>query len=62
MFGDKIIGISGASVDADLVEEIAKKINREILSELPEKAQTVDVVSFVLDEAKNQIKGARIRL
>lgn len=43
-------------------QKIAKKAVTTILSALPEELQTGDVVSYILDEAKEITKGAKIKL
>lgn len=41
---------------------IARKAVTTVLSELPEELQTGDIVTYILDEAKDITKGAKIKL
>lgn len=54
--------IAGKYLEDKEVQEIAKKTVATILSALPEELQTGDVVTYILDEAKEITKGAKIKL
>lgn len=54
--------IAGKYLEDKEVQEIAKKAVTTILSALPEELQTGDVVTYILDEAKEITKGAKIKL
>lgn len=54
--------ITGHYIGDEEIQKIAKKVVATILSELSEELQTGDVVTYILDEAKEITKGAKIRL
>lgn len=54
--------ITGHDIGDEETQKIAKKVVTTILSELSEELQTGDVVTYILDEAKEITKGAKIRL
>ena len=53
---------SGKSIQMKVIWEIANRVLMQIVSELPEEAQTHDVVTKVLNEAEMQLRGAKIIL
>lgn len=54
--------IAGKRMEHEDAQKIAKKVVTTILSALPEELQTGDVVNYILDEAKEITKGAKIKL
>jgi hypothetical protein len=62
MRGCVIESISGVKIEEDKIDSIARKAIKTIVSELPEEAQTLDVIQYVLKAAKEQANGCRIRL
>lgn len=54
--------ITGHYIGDEETQKIAEKVVTTILSELSEELQTGDVVTYILDEAKEITKGAKIRL
>ena len=54
--------IYGKRISEEKIKSAAKSAVFAILSELPEEVQTGDTVLYALEEAKNIVKGARIKL
>lgn len=53
---------STATLDSSDVEVVAREAINTIKKGLPEEAQTVEVVKFIISEMKNQLKEKKICL
>lgn len=53
---------SGEIIELKDIWEIANKALAGIISELPEEARTHDVISRVLTEASQQLRGIKVSL
>lgn len=58
----QIKSIVGNCIEHEEIVRIARKAVTTVLSELPEELQTGDIVTYILDEAKDITKGAKIKL
>lgn len=54
--------LAGKKISEEKIKLAAKSAVAAIMSELPEEDQTVDVVHYVLEEAKQVVYSARIKL
>lgn len=54
--------ISGKRITEEKIKSVAKCAVSAIMSELPEEVQTVDILCYVLEEAKLVVNSAHIKL
>lgn len=54
--------ISGKRITEEKIKSAAKCAVSAIMSELPEEVQTVDILCYVLEEAKLVVNSAHIKL
>ncbi len=57
-----VVALSGKRVKMSIIEEAAYGSLKTVMSALPEEAQTYDMILFVLNTAKEKLKGIRVRL
>lgn len=62
MYGETVISLSGVVIDEEIIDGAAEEALKEIMSELPEKAQTYDMVLYTLRRAKEILKMSKVQL
>lgn len=61
--GDEYIGFYGIAIKKEKLEEIQRDAIRLIVSELPEKTRTYEVVKYILEEAvESELAKAKLYL
>ncbi len=52
--------LSGVIIEERIIDAAAEKAVQAMMSELPEEAQTYDVLMYVAKRTKEKIKGSKI--
>lgn len=54
--------LAGELIDDDTLSKVAESVIRTLKSELPQEAQTYDVLIYTLQKVTEKIKGSKLEL